>query len=321
MFYCRLFHRDQPFEQIDARLIEAGTITVGRDPAADWRLDDADGTLSRIHCTLALENGRLTLRDHSTNGTYLEDGRRPAPDEDVELKLRSSFTLGAHTILVTAPPPAQDDVELTLPIAPAADWADAMPSRAPHRDASLIEAFCRGAGLDASALSSEDPVELMERAGAIYQQTVLGLSALMAERTRAKSDYELERTTIRAAQNNPFKWAPSRKLAQDLLRTAQDGFLSDARAVRASFEDLGGHLTALNAGTRAAVAATADVLAPEAIEAEAKAQAGLLRNRAAICWDLHSRRHAALAQAGGFEGLAKRAFAEAYLRSLSEGDK
>jgi predicted component of type VI protein secretion system len=321
MFYCRLFHRDHPFEQIDARLIEGGKITVGRDPAADWRLDDADGTLSRIHCTLALENGRLTLRDHSTNGTYLEDGRRPAPDEDVELVERSSFRLGAHTILVTAPPQAQPAVEETLPIGPAADWTDALPVRAPHRDASLIEAFCRGAGLDASALSSEDPVELMERIGAIYQQTVLGLSALMAERARAKGEYELERTTIRAAQNNPFKWAPSRKLAQDLLRTAQDGFLSDARAVRASFEDLGGHLTALSAGTQAAVAATAEALAPETVEAEAKEQASLLRNRAAICWELHSRRHAALTQAGGFEVLAKRAFAEAYLRSLPDSPK
>jgi predicted component of type VI protein secretion system len=317
MFYCRLFHRDQPFEQIDARLIEAGPVTLGRDASADWRLDDAEGTLSRLHCTLAVEDGRLTLRDHSTNGTFLQDGRRPAPDEAVDLPVRSSFTLGAHTVFVSAPP---SDNETRI-VAPEADWADALPARAPHRDGSLIEAFCRGAGLDASALSSEDPEELMARIGAVYRQTVLGLSALMAERARAKGEYELERTTIRAAQNNPFKWAPSRKLAQDLLRKPRPGFLGDAQAVRASFEDIGSHLTALDAGAGAAVAATAQALDPQGVEAEAKTQGNLLRNRAAVCWELHSRRHAALAPSGGLEGLAKRAFAEAYLRSLSDSSK
>lgn len=317
MFYCRLFHRDQPFEQIDARLIDGGSITLGRDPSADWRLDDADGGLSRIHCTLAVEGGRLTLRDHSTNGTFLEDGRRPSPDEAVELRIRSSFSLGSHTILVSAPPQVEPPAAVTLEN----DWSDALPARPPHRDGSLVEAFCRGARLDASALSSEDPEALMERLGAVYQQAVLGLSALMAERARAKGEFELERTTIRAADNNPFKWAPSRKLAQDLLRRAPDGFLSDAAAVRASFEDLGGHLSALNAGTGAAVAAVTEAMAPEAVEAEAKGRGGLLRNHAAACWELHVRRHAAMTQAGGLDGVARRAFAEAYLRSLRDAAK
>ena len=54
MYICRLFHKDQPFEQIDARIIAEGQITIGRDPDADWILTDADGTLSRLHCTLAV---------------------------------------------------------------------------------------------------------------------------------------------------------------------------------------------------------------------------------------------------------------------------
>lgn len=316
MFYCRLFRRDQPFEQIDARLIGEGSVTLGRDPSADWRLDDADGALSRLHCTLAVAGGRLTLRDHSTNGTFLEDGRRPAPDEAVELAVRSTFTLGALTVLVSTPPEAAPAT-----IAPAADWRDALPVARPHRDGSLIEAFCLGAGLDASALSSEDPEDLMERVGAIYRQTVLGLSALMAERARAKEAFELERTTIGAAENNPFKWTPSRKLAQDLLRRSQHGFLSDAAAVRASFEDLGGHLAALAEGTDAAIAATASALSPDAIEAEAKGQPALLRNRGAICWDLHLKRHEALTTSGGVRSAAHRAFAEAYLGRLARDAK
>jgi predicted component of type VI protein secretion system len=49
MFICRLFHRDRPFEQIEARLLADGAITVGRDPNADWPLPDPEATLSR--CT------------------------------------------------------------------------------------------------------------------------------------------------------------------------------------------------------------------------------------------------------------------------------
>ena len=102
MFLCRLVHRDQPFQEIDARLVGEGEITVGRDPSADWRLADPDGTLSRIHCTLAVENGRLLLRDRSTNGTFLDSGERAPEGQAVELRVRDSIRLGALTILLTA---------------------------------------------------------------------------------------------------------------------------------------------------------------------------------------------------------------------------
>ncbi len=330
MFFCRLFHRDQPFEQIDARFLGEGQITVGRDPDADWRLHDPDGTLSRIHCTLSVENGRLLLRDRSTNGTFLDDGTRAPGGEAVELQVRNSIRLGALTILVSRPPQAQTPVpEATIhpapatpTIAPAKEWVDGPPARTPHRDTSLIEAFCEGARLDASALSSEDPAELMMRIGAIYQQTVLGLAALMADRARMKAEYELERTTIGAADNNPFKWSPTRKLAQDLLRKSENGFLSDAAAVRASFQDLGNHLTALAAGDEAAVAAAGAAFAPETIEADAKSPSTMLRNRASVCWEAHTRRHAAMtAPGGGLDAVAKRSFGDAYLRSLAAASR
>lgn len=325
MFFCRLFHRDQPFEQIDARFIGEGEITVGRDPSADWRLHDPDGALSRIHCTLSVENGKLLLRDRSTNGTWLEGERAPR-DEAVELQVRNSIRLGALTILVSPPPqPQADVVETTIHptsaapvVEPAADWLDGPAARPAHRDTSLIEAFCEGAKLDTSALSSEDPAELMKRIGAIYQQTVLGLSALMADRARLKAEYELERTTISAADNNPFKWAPTRKLGQDLLRPSDNGFLTDAAAVRASFQDLGDHLGALSDATSAAVVAAADAFAPQAIEDEARSQATMLRNKVAVCWDIHTRRHAEMtALDGGLPSTVRRAFGDAYLRKLS----
>jgi predicted component of type VI protein secretion system len=321
MFIFRLFHRDRPFEQVDSRLFAEGSLTIGRDPAADWPLDDAEGTLSRIHCCLALEDDRLLLRDKSSNGTYLGSGERVPPDQAVEIEPREIIRLGALSILVdrvSAEPCSDVATTLHLPLSTVAapvpaDWSDTSPARPLHRDASLIEAFCEGAKLDASALSGEDPAELMRRVGAIYQQTVLGLATLMADRAQLKNEYRLEHTTISAANNNPFKWAPTRRLAQDLLCHHEGGFLSDAEAVRASFEDLGQHLAAVATGANAATNLVIETLAPEAIDAEARTEGFSLRGRAASRWEIHSRRHADLVAK---DGPVARAFGDAYNRAI-----
>lgn len=321
MFICRLFHRHRPFEQIEARLLAEGQLTLGRDPSADWVLPDTDRSLSRIHCRLALEAGRLYLYDTSTNGVFLDDGSRATTDAPVELSHRQSARLGDFIVLVDGPHESADLEDSGTTIqgpSPLPDWSDAMPQRPPHRDASLIEAFCEGAKLDPSALSSEDPHELMRRAGFIYQQMMLGLSVLMAERTRWKGEHELERTTIRAAANNPFKWTASRRLAQELLCGPRSGFLGDGEAVRASFQDLAHHMAALADGADAAAKLALKTLSPEAIEAEARGQASLLRSRQTVCWEIHNRRHAALAGKSASQDEAlKRAVTDAYAQSAS----
>lgn len=319
MYICRLFHRDAPAEQIDARLLADGRISIGRDPSADWMLDDPEGTLSRIHCLLSVEQGGLVLRDCSTNGVLLDSGERVAHDVPVAIEPETVLTLGGLAIRVDRAPQQGGDadatciaqmVPLTVPSLPR-DWTDPVAALRPApRDASLIEAFCAGAGIDASALSGEDPAEVMQRAGAMYRQTILGLAGLLADRMRLKQESGLDRTTIGAVDNNPFKWAPTRKLAETLLVRRTDGFLSDAQAVRASFEDLADHLAGVSAG---ASAATADALAamdPAAIEGEAAGAGFSLRGKAAQCWDLAVRRHAKLADGG-----IARSFRQAYARA------
>ena len=315
MYICRLFHRDQPFEQVDARFLAEGRLTVGRDPSADWALDDPAGTLSRLHCVLAVEDDQLVLYDKSTNGVFLRGDERAPFDTAVILAPKDSIRLGALSILVEQPDECTTDATATTLLAPrwsgptpvAAGWSEAPPVRTAHRDASLIEAFCEGARLDASALSSEDPADLMRRVGAIYQQTVLGLAALMSDRAQLKRENEMTRTTISACDNNPFKWAPSRKLAEDLLCGRESAFLSDAAAVRACFEDLSLHMAAMMAAANAAVASVSQTLDPKTIEAEAKSQTSLLRGRSAVAWDILVGRHARLAG-----GEVRDAFTAAY---------
>ncbi len=316
MFICRLFLNARPFEQIEARLISQGHLTLGRDPTADWVLEDPTGLLSRFHCVLAVEDGRLVLYDRSTNGVVLNDGERVDRDAAVPLANNDSLRLGGMSILVEAMDAAVIDPNATALMQPgwagptplAHDWVEgpASPGLA-HRDASLLEAFCEGARLDASVLSSEDPVELMRRIGAVYQQSILGLAALMADRAALKQLHQLDRTTISARDNNPFKWSASRRLAEDLLCGGEETFLSGAPAVRACFEDLSRHMAGVIAGAETALKLAAQALEPAAIEAEVRSQANFLRGRGVVLNDVLTARRDHLAG-----GALQAAFAEAY---------
>ena len=156
---------------------------------------------------------------------------------------------------------------------------------APADDLTLFHAFCEGADLNPSDFSGQDPRQVMRAAGAAYQQMVLGLSDLMSERTSLKNEFRMVRTTVRPENNNPFKWAPPRRVAVDLLRSNSDGFVDGPTAVRESFSDLKKHLLCLLSGMRASLAATLDALNPDRVEGQIKSgPLGLLSNRAAAAW-------------------------------------
>lgn len=331
----RLFRQNDPFNEIDARPLGEGDLTIGRDPDAGWILDDPECELSRIHCALRLEGRRLTLRDTSTNGVFLgEESERLAPGEAIVLRPGESFRLGQYIVLV-------DDAQRGGRADGAASASFAMPegdavgakaiSRRSPREAAqakagaanvgaILDAFCAGAQIDSSTLTGEDPAELARRIGAIYHQAVVGLCALMHERTVARSEHEMERTTVGAAANNPFKWAPTQRVAVDLLRPRDTMFLSGPDAIEASFDDLRKHLVCVEAAASAALAATLAALSPERIEANLDG-GGFLRNKNSDAWRQYQQVHAEMAASGGEGGAVGDAFRAAYERRLQELEK
>ncbi|OJU11803.1 MAG: hypothetical protein BGN86_12225 [Caulobacterales bacterium 68-7] len=328
MLIGRLFQRDQPFVPIESRLLAEGTITLGRDPSADWVLPDQAGLLSRIHCSLAYDGARLLLTDLSTNGVFLETGERAPKGEAIEIGWRSPLQLADLSLTVEMSEPEEVDLSATR-LLPAviisqgvglSDATDAESATAKGGDGALLEAFCAGAGLEVSALSGEDPAELMRRLGRVYKQTVTGLAVLMTERAKAKRQSELDRTTIGAADNNPFKWSNPRQVAQDLLLSCEErGFLTDSAAVEASFKDVADHLAALSTAAGLAVDMTLEALSPESIEAEARTLGSLLRSKAAACWDLYGQRHLRETSESATRTRAGAALERAYAERASDG--
>lgn len=350
MVTLRLFHTADPFRPIECRTLVDGEIIVGRDPAADWPIADAACELSRRHCAISLGMDGVQVRDLSANGVFLGRGRtRLERDADTQVPVGEVIHLGQFMIVFEAPPaPANDraSVEgdassldapfhspmLQEPALSAAAftvrsaWANptdtANGQRTPLPDAALLEAFCEGAGLDPSLFMGEDPAEVLRRAGAVYQQAVLGISDLMGERTSLKSSYQMQRTTVGASDNNPFKWGDAHRIAVDLLRSNNGPFLGGAAAVNESFQDLKKHLLCLMAGSRAAVSAAFEELKPSNLEESVRGQSLLFQTKVEACWREFQKRHAQLISDAqeNVESAVNRAFKTGYEKHVRRLD-
>lgn len=345
----RLFHETDPFRQIEARTLAGGELILGRDDSASWVLDDPERAVSRRHCVLSLSDDGLMLRDLSANGTFLGRARLRAPaDSPMRLEPGETLRLGPYLVVIDADGPDAaapargetafdapfahpllrtvpvDDTSLSVPTEwPASGRSTEAQTAAPvHTTGSLLDAFCAGARLDSSAFSGEDPHEVMRRLGGLYQQMVLGLYDLMDERTSIKAEYRMDRTTVRAEGNNPFKWARPQRLAVDLLKERSDGFLTGQAAVKSSFEDMKKHLLCLLAGMRGALVAALDGLSPAEVDERIRRESGLLKNKAALAWNEYGRTYALfLAQAHDDpDSPMNREFRAAYERQLKALD-
>lgn len=83
------------------KLLTRGTLSIGRGPGNDWVLPDPDRHLSKTHCVVSIENGRVVLTDVSTNGVHI-NGARQATSRDSRTVLTDGddFRLGDYTITV-----------------------------------------------------------------------------------------------------------------------------------------------------------------------------------------------------------------------------
>jgi predicted component of type VI protein secretion system len=327
LYILKMFENADLAQPVDARLLRAGTITIGRDPANDWAIADPKCEISRRHCQFDATEEGLTLTVQGANGVYNADTQARLPDNvAAPVTVPSSFLIGDYRIVVAPAPQTNDGDQRegqTLILSPPlgtsidipGDYDDTGTTTAVHQgDGSLLGAFCQGAGLDVSAFALEDPDVIMRRAGAVYRQMVLGLGDLMVERERVRQQFRIARTTIGSANNNPFKWAPTQRLALDLLLAEEHGFLSGPAALKASFKDIKKHLIATFAGLHKSLIAAVNMFDPAAIDAATAGQGSLLKPRSSIHVEEHARRHRELMKQieGGEDGSLNHVFVAEY---------
>jgi len=298
MYMLHLFDADDAVEPVAARMLADGRLRIGRDRAADWPIDDPDNAISRAHLELNCGQDGLELVSVGANGVFDRVTGARFPDRvAVPIALPSSFRLGRFHIRATR--------------------VDARPPRAraqAFERESLLDAFCDGAGLDASRLAGEDAAAVMRRAGAVYREMVGGLAELVAARDKAREGHQFTRTTIAGIGNNPFKWGPAQRLAVDLLLDRGEGFLSGPVALRASIADIHRHLRASENGCRAVLRWIVARFAPAALEEAVAGQATLMRGRTVLQLAEVTQRHADLDRelAGEAGGPIDQAYVEGY---------
>lgn len=333
MYMLQLFDRADEVQPIDARLLREGMIRIGRGSAADWSIADPDSELSRAHCEIEAAGDGLVLRALGSNGVFDQaTGERYPHTVDIALPIPATLRFGRFLLRAARAAHAEEplDTARTLVLTPPlggsisvpSDWSDAtpVPSAGGH---SLLDAFCEGAGLDAALLAREDPAEVMRQAGAVYRQMVLGMADLVGERDRARARYKLARTTIGGANNNPFKWAPTQRLAVDLLLARSGSFLSGPAALQSTFGDLKRHLIATFAGLHGSLREAIATFDPTRLAEAAAPRATLLKSKAVAQGEVVAEQHADLVRQleAGTEGSLDRAFVAAYAVAERNADR
>ncbi|HJT07445.1 MAG TPA: type VI secretion system-associated FHA domain protein TagH [Stellaceae bacterium] len=183
----------------------------------------------------------------------------------------------------------------------------------------MLAAFFQGAGIEPGALRDENPTELMTAVGQLFREMAAGLRDALATRALIKQEYRVEQTVIRAANNNPLKFAVDvNQLLLALLSRARSGYLTGAPAVQEGFKDLRTHELALLGGMQAAVAALLRQFDPEMLKQRLEQQS-LLQNilpgaRKAKYWQIYEQHYKQIAAdvSEDVRGTFGRAFANAY---------
>jgi type VI secretion system protein len=94
------------------KVIEKGSISIGRAPDNDWVLADPEMVLSRKHCSVSYQNEGYFLIDTSVNGVFLNQSeQRLGKGNTVRLNQGDEFTLGDYTLQVMI----SDSVKPALP--------------------------------------------------------------------------------------------------------------------------------------------------------------------------------------------------------------
>jgi type VI secretion system FHA domain protein len=203
------------------------------------------------------------------------------------------------------------------------------PRLAPERTASdadgLVAAFLEGAGLDPQTMRVEDARTFLRDAGAAFSGMSEGLRELLSVRALIKDHARLNRTQIRARENNPLKFSTdAREATQALLQERGQGYMPAAAAIEAACRDLMAHELALLDGIQAAVGKLLQSFDPTILEGRL-ADAGTLGlllqgGRRAKLWELYGERYTEIANAARarFMGDFDQAFRAAYERKIAE---
>jgi len=151
----------------------------------------------------------------------------------------------------TPPPPPPPAPPAEPPARPVQQAAAPAPS---GQAGDAMTAFARGAELEPEQLAGFDQEVLFEQVGRMLIGFTEGLIRTLGGRTHIKSEFRLDQTMIRPAENNPFKFSTSKtRTLMQLLSKKDPAYKSGVKAISEGFDDVNAHQMAVIAGMEAAL--------------------------------------------------------------------
>jgi FHA domain-containing protein len=185
----------------------------------------------------------------------------------------------------------------------------------------LKQAFLRGAGIEADAISAALTPELMELLGKLMANSLQGTIDLLAMRSLVKQEAHADVTMVLVRNNNPLKFfRDSQTVLTQMLRKKMPGFMEPLESLDDAWHDLRGHQIGVVAGTRATMQAMMERLEPDRFVAALPAP-GLLdklapSRRGAALWESYAREYGAAA--GESQDQFKTLFGPAFLAAYEK---
>ena len=85
----------------DTRVLETGTLTIGRGADNDWTLEDPERVLSKVHCRIDQSGDGFLLTDVSTNGVFVNGDVQPVGrGHSCAIEDGDTLTVGPYVITV-----------------------------------------------------------------------------------------------------------------------------------------------------------------------------------------------------------------------------
>jgi type VI secretion system FHA domain protein len=135
----------------------------------------------------------------------------------------------------------------------------------PRPASDVLSEVLRGAGIDPSAVTPEFAQDF----GKILRLVVGGVMDVLQARQRIKSEFRMDMTTFRPADNNPLKFSANVDDAlHNLLVKRNKAYLQPVDAFDDAFEDIRNHQMAMLAGMRVAFEAMLAQFDPARLQAE-----------------------------------------------------
>lgn len=186
-------------------------------------------------------------------------------------------------------------------------------------DSALFDRFLQGAGLERTDIKSENLPDTMQRIGHMFRQFVAGTVSVLRSRAEFKSLFRVNVTVIRAANNNPLKFAVSTDdVLKQLIQNKEGGFLESVESIEQGFNDIMNHQLAMQAGIQASLTELLKRFDPKTIEKQF--EQGIVLQKKAKCWDSYQDTYR-IESEEAVENFFGDAFVEAYedqMKALTE---